>query len=110
MVRGILSTVYGRLRDPGLTADDCTTVLEAFYRNSKFISVLPVGTYPATKWVTRTNKALLSVQVDTRTGRIVLISAIDNLMKGQAGQAIQCLNIMAGIDNEIGLPFDSYYP
>ncbi len=110
MVRGLLATVYCRLRDPGLTAEDCTTVLEAFYRNESFISVLPVGTYPATKWVTRTNKALLSVQVDSRNGRLVLISVIDNLIKGQAGQAIQSLNLMAGFKQETGLPTDSYYP
>ena len=49
MVRGLLSTVYARLRDPGLTAEDCTTVLEAVYRHHPCVSVLPVGTYPATK-------------------------------------------------------------
>ena len=110
MVRGILATVYGRLRDPGLTAEDCTTLLEAFYRNEPFVEVLPVGVYPSTKWVRQTNKALLSVQVDKRSGRIVLMSVIDNLLKGQAGQAIQNLNIMAGITQNIGLPIDPFYP
>ena len=50
MVRGLLSTVHARLRDPGLTADDCTTVLEAVYRHHPCVRVPPVGTYPATKW------------------------------------------------------------
>ncbi len=110
MVRGLLSTVYARLRDPGLTAEDCTTVLKAIYRDKPSIEVLPVGTYPATKWVKHTNKAMLSVQVDTRTSRLILMSAIDNLVKGQAGQAIQCLNLMAGLESETGMPLYPFYP
>tara|TARA_Y100001968_G_scaffold18159_1_gene14327 strand:+ start:102 stop:1181 length:1080 start_codon:yes stop_codon:yes gene_type:complete len=110
MVRGILSTVYARLRDPGLTADDCKIVIEAFYKKQPFIDILPVGTYPATKWVKNTNKVMISVEVDKRNGRIVLMSVIDNLLKGQAGQAIQNLNIMSGLDSDVGLPKITYYP
>ncbi len=110
MVRGLLATVYARLRDPGLTAEDCTTVLEAFYRNYKTIEILPVGTYPATKWVRYTNKVMISLQVDQRNGRLILMSAIDNLVKGQAGQAIQNLNIMSGYSHDLGLPLTTYYP
>ena len=110
MVRGLLSTVYARLRDPGLTAEDCTTVLEAIYRHHPCVRVLPVGTYPATKWAKHTNQALLSVQVDSRTGRLVLMSAVDNLMKGQAGQGVQCLNLMAGLQATTGLPLEPFYP
>ncbi len=110
MVRGILSTVYARLRDPGLTAEDCKIVIEAFYKNQPFIDILPVGTYPATKWVKNTNKVMISVEVDKRNGRIVLMSVIDNLLKGQAGQAIQNLNIIHGLDSDIGLPKITYYP
>jgi N-acetyl-gamma-glutamyl-phosphate reductase len=109
-VRGLLATVYGRLRDPGLTAEDCTTVLEAFYRHHPFIRVLPVGTYPATKWVRHTNLSLLSVQVDQRNSRLVLMSAVDNLIKGQAGQGVQCLNLMAGLPVATGLPLAPFYP
>lgn len=110
MVRGLLSTVYARLRDPGLTAEDCTTVLDSFYRHHACVTVLPVGTYPATKWAKHTNRAFLSVQVDNRTGRLVLMSAVDNLMKGQAAQAIQCLNLMAGLPEATGLPLTPFYP
>jgi N-acetyl-gamma-glutamyl-phosphate reductase len=110
MVRGLLATVYGRLRDPGLTAEDCTTLLRAAYRESPCVEVLPVGTYPATKWVRQTNRALLSVQVDPRSGQLILMSAIDNLIKGQAGQGIQCLNLMAGLPAGTGLPFQPFYP
>ncbi len=110
MVRGILTTVYARLRDPGLTAEDCKIVIEAFYKNQPFIDILPVGIYPATKWVKNTNKIMISVQVDKRNGRIVLMSVIDNLLKGQAGQAIQNLNIMHGLESDIGLPKMTFYP
>ncbi len=110
MVRGILSNVYSRLRDPGLTAEDCKIVLEAYYKNQPFITVLPVGIYPETKWVKNTNKLMISVQVDKRNGRIILMSVIDNLLKGQAGQAIQNLNIMRGLDSDIGLPKTAFYP
>ena len=110
MVRGILSTVYARLRDPGLTADDCKILIESFYKNKSFIEILPVGIYPATKWVKNTNKVMISVEVDKRNGRIVLMSVIDNLIKGQAGQAIQNLNIMHGIQSDIGLPKITFFP
>ena len=110
MVRGLLATVYARLRDPGLTAEDCTAVIEKVYRHHPCVEVLSVGTYPATKWVRNTNKALLSAQVDIRTGQLVLICTIDNLIKGQAGQGIQCLNLMAGFPQETGLPLDTFYP
>ncbi len=110
MVRGLLATVYATLRDPGLTADDCKTVLEAIYRDSKCVKLLPVGTYPSTKWVTQTNMAYLSVQVDSRNGTIILMCAIDNLIKGQAGQAIQNLNLFEELPAETGLPVVNFYP
>ena len=110
MVRGLLATVYCRLRDPGLTAADCSTVLSSSYRGSDTVRVLPVGTYPSTKWVRQTNRALLSVQVDTRSGQLIVMSAIDNLIKGQAGQGVQCLNLMAGLDANTGLPLLPFYP
>jgi N-acetyl-gamma-glutamyl-phosphate reductase len=110
MVRGLLATVYARLRDPGLTADDCTTLLQAAYRHHDGVVVLPVGTYPSTKWVRHTNRALLSVQVDQRSGQLILMSAIDNLVKGQAGQGVQCLNLMVGLEAGVGLPLLPFYP
>jgi N-acetyl-gamma-glutamyl-phosphate reductase len=110
MVRGLLATVYARLRDPGLTADDCTTLLRAAYRDRPSVEVLPVGTYPSTKWVRQTNRCLLSVQVDQRTGQLIVMSAIDNLVKGQAGQGVQCLNLLAGLEAGTGLPLLPFYP
>ena len=110
MVRGLLATVYCRLRDPGLTAADCNTVLRSLYRQSETVAVLPVGTYPSTKWVRQTNRALLSVQVDNRSGQLIVMSAIDNLIKGQAGQGLQCLNLLAGLEANTGLPLLPFYP
>jgi N-acetyl-gamma-glutamyl-phosphate reductase len=110
MVRGLLATVYCRLRDPGLTAEDCTTLIRASYRHSACVEVLPVGVYPSTRWVRQTNRSLLSVQLDRRTGQLIVMSAIDNLVKGQAGQGVECLNLMAGLEPQHGLPLLPFYP
>jgi len=108
--RGMHSTVYGRLRDPGLTSDDCRILLDNYYRNFKNIKVLPVDTFPSTKWVKNTNQILLSVKVDNRNGRIIILSVIDNLLKGQTGQAIQNLNIMSGFSMDEGLDLTNNFP
>lgn len=110
MVRGILSTVYATLRDPGLVREDLITIYNAFYRSSPFVKVLPSGVYPQTKWACGTNLAYIGIQVDSRTGRVIVLSAIDNLVKGQAGQAVQCMNLMMGWDEALGLPKLSFYP
>ena len=110
MVRGILSTVYATLRDPGLVREDLITIYEAFYRKSPWLKILPAGTYPQTKWALGTNLCYLSIEVDPRTDRVIVMSVIDNLIKGQAGQAIQCLNLMMGWDETLGLPKLAFYP
>lgn len=110
MPRGILSTVYATLRDPGLVREDLLTIFSAFYRNSPWVKVLPSGVYPQTKWAWGTNLCYLGLEVDQRTARVIVMAAIDNLMKGQAGQAIQCLNLMMGWDETLGLPQTSFYP
>jgi len=110
MVRGILSTVYANLRDPGLVREDLHTIYTAFYRRSPWVSILPTGTYPQTKWAWGTNRCYIGIEVDARTGRVIVMSAIDNLMKGQAAQSIQCFNIMFGLDEKLGLPLQSFYP
>lgn len=110
MVRGILATIYANLRDPGLVREDLLTIYNAFYRNAPWVRVLPSGTYPQTKWAAGTNLCYIGVEVDLRTDRVIVMSAIDNLMKGQAGQAIQCLNIMMGWDETLGLPQLAFYP
>ncbi|HIK08605.1 MAG TPA: N-acetyl-gamma-glutamyl-phosphate reductase [Trichormus sp. M33_DOE_039] len=110
MVRGILATVYASLRDPGLVGDDLTTIYTAFYRNSPWVKICETGVYPQTKWASGSNVCYMGVEVDPRTGRVIVMSVIDNLIKGQAGQAIQCLNIMMGWEETLGLPKLGFYP
>ena len=110
MVRGILATVYATLRDPGLVRDDLITIYRAFYRNSPWVTVCDPGVYPQTKWAGGSNLCYIGIEVDPRTGRAIIMSVIDNLIKGQAGQAIQCLNIMMGWDETLGLPKLGFYP
>lgn len=110
MVRGILATVYATLRDPNLVREDLITIYSAFYRASPFVKILPSGVYPQTKWASGTNLCYIAVEVDPRTDRVIVMSAIDNLGKGQASQAIQCLNLMMGWDETLGLEQMSFYP
>ncbi|MCT7949603.1 N-acetyl-gamma-glutamyl-phosphate reductase [Ancylothrix sp. C2] len=110
MVRGILATVYATLRDPGLVREDLLTIYSAFYRSSPWVKVLPTGVYPQTKWACGTNLCYIGVEVDPRTDRVIVMSVIDNMIKGQAGQAIQCLNLMMGWDETLGLPQMCFYP
>ena len=110
MTRGMHSTIYGRLRDPGLTSSDCRIILENYYRNYSNIKVLPVDIYPSTKWVRNTNEIHISVKVDNRNGRIIILSVIDNLIKGQTGQAIQNLNLISGLPINHGLEMINHFP
>ncbi|WOB45043.1 N-acetyl-gamma-glutamyl-phosphate reductase [Thermoleptolyngbya oregonensis NK1-22] len=110
MVRGILATIYATMRDPGLVRDDLHTIYSAFYRNAPWVRVLPSGTYPQTKWACGTNLCYIGIELDSRTGRVIVMSAIDNLLKGQAGQALQCLNLMMGWEETLGLPQLTFYP
>jgi len=110
MVRGILATVYATMRDPGLVRDDLITIYSAFYRNSPWVKICNSGTYPQTKWACGSNNCYIGIEVDPRTGRVIVMSAIDNLIKGQAGQAIQCMNLMLGWDETLGLPKVGFYP
>lgn len=110
MVRGILSTIYATLRDPGLVREDLITIYQAFYRNAPWVNILPSRTYPQTKWVCGSNLCQIGIEVDSRTGRVIVMSAIDNLLKGQAGQAVQCLNLMMDWDETLGLPQLGFYP
>ena len=110
LVRGMLSTIYGRLKDPGLTSSDCKILLENYYRKFSNIKILPEDIFPSTKWAKNTNDIYISLKVDKRNGRIIFISVLDNLLKGQAGQAIQNLNLIAGLSMNDGLNFSNFYP
>ena len=84
--------------------------MDNYYRNFNNIKILPVDTFPSTKWVKNTNQVFLSVKVDIRNGRIIILSVIDNLLKGQSGQAIQNLNIMSGFSMDDGLELTNKFP
>jgi N-acetyl-gamma-glutamyl-phosphate reductase len=105
MPRGILSTVTAKL----MKKIDTQTLHDAFtqaYKDSYFVSVLPLGQMPKTSAVTGTNNAQLQVAIDEHTNRAVISVAIDNLGKGAAGQAIQNANIICGFDQKMGLILD----
>jgi N-acetyl-gamma-glutamyl-phosphate reductase len=107
MQRGILTTIYAQT-PKGTTLDDLVAALESAYRDEAFVSLV-VGS-PETRWVTGSNRALISANFDERTGTAVLISAIDNLVKGAAGQAVQAANLMLGLEETSGLPMEGWMP
>jgi N-acetyl-gamma-glutamyl-phosphate reductase len=104
MTRGILATCYGEVRGPC----DPLAALRQAYEGEPFIHVTDQP--PATKWVTGSNGVQLTARHDERTGRVVALSAIDNLGKGAAGQMIQCANLMLGLDETAGLTTIGVYP
>lgn len=109
MTRGILSTVYLRPR-AGVTALECTELARALYAGSPSVHVLDAGESPDTLWVRGSNRALVSYTEDARSGWIVAQGAIDNLVKGAAGQAIQSLNVRFGLAEALGLSQPAMWP
>ncbi len=109
MVRGILATCYARPADPGrLTTEDAMQLLHDRYDDEAFVVVGDAP--PSTKAASGSNTAHLTVRVDPRTGWVVVLSAIDNLIKGAAGQAVQCANLALGLPEGAGLPLVGVYP
>jgi N-acetyl-gamma-glutamyl-phosphate reductase len=102
MPRGILATCSARLLD-GVTADDVRTAYEKAYADEPFVHLLPEGQWPQTKSVTGSNAVHLQVTVDEDARRLVAVGAVDNLAKGTAGAAVQCLNLALGLDETTGL-------
>jgi N-acetyl-gamma-glutamyl-phosphate reductase len=108
MNRGILTTIYGKLKKPLLT-QDALNVYKETYQNEPFVRVLDEGLYPDTRFVRYSNYCDIGLKVFD-DGRIVLISAIDNLVKGASGQAVQNMNIALGLDETKGLEHIPQYP
>lgn len=102
MTRGILTTAYFNLKQD-LTTEQAVELFTAFYAGEPFVRVRPVGELPMTKQVAGSNYCDIGVQVDRRTGRVLVISVIDNLVKGAAGQAIQNMNLLFGLPETTGL-------
>ena len=104
MSRGILATCYGEATGPS----DPLEALRQAYAGEPFVHVTDEP--PATKWVTGSNGVQLTARYDERTGKVLALSAIDNLGKGAAGQMIQCANLMLGLDETAGLTTIGVYP
>ena len=109
MTRGILSTMYGKLKQP-LSGDEVLALYRNHYEGEQFVRVLPKGKLPSTKNVWGTNHCDIAPVVDSRTGRVVVVSAIDNLIKGAAGQAVQNMNLMFGLPENMALDRPGMYP
>lgn len=109
MTRGIMSTMYASLQGD-YSESDFIELYRSFYEGRRFVRIRPEGQWPATKEVYGSNYCDIGFSVDSRTGRVTIISVIDNLVKGAAGQAIQNLNIMMGWDETLGLQFAPVYP
>jgi N-acetyl-gamma-glutamyl-phosphate reductase len=103
MPRGILATVAAVPVSKAMTADDVRAVLVAAYGGEPFVRLLPAGRWPRTAATLGSNACHLQAGLDADSGRIVVASAIDNLGKGAAGQAVQCANVMLGLPETCGL-------
>lgn len=109
MNRGILTTIYGTL-EQGVTLDKVKEAYDTYYKNEKFIRVLPDNKVSETRWVKGSNYCDISFKIDKRTNRIIVVSSIDNLVKGAAGQAVQNMNIMMGWEESIGINMPPIFP
>lgn len=109
MTRGIMATMYAN----ATSVTDIDTLFDLYresYKNDYFVRIREKGTYPSTKEVYGSNFCDISLAYDERTNRIMVVSVIDNLVKGAAGQAVQNMNKMLGIDEKTGLDFYPMYP
>ncbi len=107
--RGIMSTLYAQLKTP-MTEEDAVAYYRTFYKDSPFVRVYGSKAPIGSNCVARTNFCDLVVSVDTRVNRLRVVSYIDNLMKGQAGSALQNINLMTGLPETLGLMRSGMYP
>lgn len=113
MNRGILVTEYATLnkKDGKLpTYEEIKAVYDKYYGKEKFVRVLDKGVCPETKWVEGSNYVDVNFVIDERTGRIIMMGALDNIVKGAAGQAVQNMNILFGLPEETGLELVPMFP
>lgn len=102
MNRGILVTAYASLNGT-VTEEEARAAYEKYYQNEYFVRLLEPGAVPQTRWVEGSNFADVNFKIDPRTNRVVMMGAIDNMVKGAAGQAIQNMNLMFGLPEQTGL-------
>lgn len=109
MNRGILATEYASLKKD-VTAEDVKAVYDKYYKDELFIRIMDEGVCPETRWVEGSNYVDIGFKLDKRTNRIIMMGAIDNLVKGAAGQAVQNMNLMFGLPEEEGLRLVPVFP
>ena len=109
MNRGILATEYAKLTKEA-TWEEIKAVYDKYYAGEKFVRVLDKDVCPETKWVEGRNYVDIGFKIDPRTGRIIMMGAIDNLVKGAAGQAVQNMNLMFGLEESEGLDLVPMFP
>lgn len=109
MNRGILATEYASLKKD-ITYKEVKAVYDKYYQDERFVRVLGEGICPETKWVEGSNYVDINFKIDPRTNRIIMMGAIDNLVKGAAGQAVQNMNLMFGLPESEGLELVPIFP
>ena len=109
MNRGILATAYASLKKEA-TYEEIKAVYDKYYQKEKFIRVLEKDVYPQTKWVEGSNYVDVNFKIDPRTNRIIMMGAIDNLVKGAAGQAVQNMNLLFSLKESEGLELVPMFP
>lgn len=109
MSRGILITAYGNLIKD-ISQQEVKAVYQKYYSNEKFVRVLEGNDIPETRWVKGSNFVDVNVKVDKRTNRVIMMGAMDNLVKGAAGQAVQNMNLMFGCEEQAGLDLIPMFP
>jgi N-acetyl-gamma-glutamyl-phosphate reductase len=109
MTRGILAVNTAKIID-GVSAAEVRAAYELAYANEPFVHVLPEGQYPATSSTLGVNTCLIGIAIDEHAGRVVIVSALDNMVKGTAGAAIQSLNLALGLPEQTGLTVNGVAP
>jgi N-acetyl-gamma-glutamyl-phosphate reductase len=109
LTRGILTTITASLQSRR-SAADLLAIFRRYYRDAPFVRILGEGQLPETKHVLHSNFCDVGLVSDARTGRVIVVTAIDNLVKGASGQAVQCFNLMAGLDERTGLWIPGLFP
>lgn len=110
ITRGILATSYATRTGENWSVDELYDMYQSFHGGKPFVTILQPGQFPATKHVYGTNFCYIGLAVDKRTNRVIVVSAIDNLVKGAAGQAVQNMNLMCGFDETAGLTMSAVWP
>ncbi len=110
MNRGILVTAYASLKNKDISYEEVKAVYDKYYEKEYFVRVLEKDVCPETRWVEGSNYADVNFKLDQRTGRVIMMGAIDNLVKGAAGQAVQNMNLMFGFEENEGLKAVPMFP